>query len=109
MCQLAKHVVFALAFAAMFAVTAAAADLNGTITYKTLKMAQPGPLSEALVSVYHIGTKSKTVTRTSSTGKYLFKNLPNGSYVILVEKDGQRVYQGKVDVSQGNRQFDIKL
>lgn len=107
--RLTKIVVLAVVLSAFFTVEATAADLNGTITYKTSRMSQPAALAEALVSVYHIDSKRKTVTRTNSNGDYLFKNLIGGSYLIAVEKDGSRIYQGRVDVPRSGRRFDIKF
>ena len=98
-------VVLALAAAAQ----AAAADLNGTITYRTRGTAKTDPLVSALVSVYNPATRRKLVTRTNDLGRYLYKSLPSGVYVVLVEKEGRRVYQGKVDVREPETRFDIQL
>jgi hypothetical protein len=107
--QLVKAIVLGTVLAVMFAGTVAAADLIGTVTTKTPKMTKPEALASASVSVEHTVTRRKTVTRTSSAGAYLFKNLPSGLYVILVEKDGRRMYQGKVEVSAKEKRFDIGL
>ena len=95
--------------AVVLAVPASAASLGGTITYKTRSMAKPDALPSAIVSVYHTSSGRKTVTRTNSAGVYLFRSLPGGLYVILVEKDGKRVYQGKVEVRDQDARFDIGL
>ena len=98
-----------MALAVMLAAPAAAASLGGTVTYKARGMTKPDGLASAIVSVYHTGTGRKAVTRTNGAGTYLFRSLPGGLYVILVEKDGKRVYQGKVDVRDQDARFDIGL
>jgi hypothetical protein len=94
---------------ALSAAQAAAANLDGTITYGARGTARPDALVSALVSVYNPATRQKTVTRTNDLGRYLYKSLPGGVYVILVEKDGRRVYQGKVEVREPQTRFDIQL
>ena len=98
-----------MALAVMLAAPAAAASLGGTVTYKARGMTKPDGLASAIVSVYHTGTGRKAVTRTNGAGTYLFRSLPGGLYVILVEKDGKRVYQGKVEVRDQDARFDIGL
>ena len=94
---------------ALSAVPAAAANLDGTITHGARGTTRPDPLVSALVSVYNPATRQKMVTRTNDLGRYLYKSLPGGVYVILVEKDGRRVYQGKVEVREPETRFDIQL
>jgi hypothetical protein len=94
---------------ALSAAQAAAANLDGTITYGARGTTRPGPLVSVLVSVYNPATRQKMVTRTNDLGRYLYKSLPGGVYVILVEKDGRRVYQGKVEVREPETRFDIQL
>jgi hypothetical protein len=93
----------------MLAAPAAAADLSGTVTYKVPGMTRPAPLLAVLVSAYNPATARKSVTRTNEVGVYLFKSLPDGLYVIFVEKDGRRLYQGKVEVRDPATRFDIGL
>jgi hypothetical protein len=95
--------------ALVFVANAAAADLKGIVTYTTDKVTTPAPLTSALVSLYRTDNHQKTVTRTSSTGEYQFKNLQSGEYLVLIEKDGRTLYQGKVEVQDSDTQFDIKL
>jgi hypothetical protein len=90
-------------------VAAAAAELSGTVTYKTAAMGTPAPLSSALVSVYRTPTSNTTVTRTNSAGMYRFADLAAGQYVVFVEKDGRRLYQGRVTVGDQPKRFDIPL
>jgi hypothetical protein len=94
------------ALAAILATPAIGASLIGTVSYKTGGVAHAVP--EALVMVYHVTTRRKAVTRSNDSGYYAF-NVPKGDYVILVEKDGVRVYQGKVEVHDRGTRFDIKL
>lgn len=97
------------ALLAMLATPAAAADLSGTVTYKVPGMTRSDPLPSALVSAYNPAISRKTVTRTNNVGVYLFKTLPDGLYVIFVERDGRRLYQGKVEVREPTTRFDIGL
>jgi Carboxypeptidase regulatory-like domain len=88
---------------AILAATAQAASLAGTVTYGT------GGVPSAVVNVYHTGTGRKAVTLTNSRGAYSFNNIPGGKYIVLVEKDGRRIYQGRVDVPEQATRFDIRL
>lgn len=92
-----------VALTGVLAATAQAESLEGTVTYGT------SGVPSAVVSVYETATGRNSVTRTNSVGAYLFRNLPGGRYVVLVEKDGRRIYQGKVDVRGQATRFDIRL
>jgi carboxypeptidase family protein len=85
------------------------ATLNGTVTYRTSGMPRAQGLSAALVTVYHTATGRRAITRSNATGSYMLKDIPAGLYVILVEKDGRRIYQGKVEVGEPGTRFDIGL
>jgi hypothetical protein len=98
----------AIALGTLLTPLATAADLSGFVTYKA-SGSQPVALPSALVSVYQTSTGRKVVTRTNSEGMFVFKNLSAGMYVILVEKDGRRVYQGKVEIRDQDTRFDIGL
>ena len=37
-----------------------------------------------------------SVTRTGSDGEYLLRGLRNGDYILLVDTNGRRVYQGRI-------------
>jgi hypothetical protein len=37
------------------------------------------------------------------------KNLAAGTYIVIVEKGGRRLYQGQVDIREPGSQFDIRL
>jgi hypothetical protein len=100
---------FAIVLSSFFAATACAGQLDGTITYRTAAMNAPAPLGSALVSVYRSPSSSAAVTRTNNAGAYRFSNLAAGQYVIFVEKDGRRIYQGRVTITDQNRRFDIQL
>ena len=106
--RLAGAMIAAIALGTLLTPLATAADLSGFVTYKA-SGSQPVALPSALVSVYQTSTGRKVVTRTNSEGMFVFKNLSAGMYVILVEKDGRRVYQGKVETRDQDTRFDIGL
>ena len=63
------------------------------------------PVSDAVVTVYLLDEKQSSYTKsitskTSDTGLYRFEGLPNGNYVLIVMKGDQRIYQGKIVVSE---------
>jgi hypothetical protein len=97
------------ALVAGLTISAAAASLTGTVTYKAQGTTKSDALPSVLVSVYNPATHRKTVTRTNNLGVYLFNDLPSGLYVLLVEKDGKRIYQGKIEVRDPATRFDIRL
>jgi len=80
-----------------------AASLEGVVTYRS------SGVSAAQVSLYQIGADRKSVTVTNGAGAYALKNLPSGSYIIFVEKDGRRIYQGRVEVPERANKFDVRL
>ena len=86
-----------------------AANLDGVVTYRTSDMPRPQGLAGALITVYHTATGGRTITRSNNVGMYLLKNIPEGLYVIVVEKDGRRIYQGKVQIRGAETRFDIGL
>jgi hypothetical protein len=88
---------------------AAAANLDGAVSYKAPGAAKPAPLVAVVISVFNSATQRKTITRTDDLGRYLFKSLASGAYLVLVEKDGRRIYQGKVEVREPATRFDIQL
>jgi hypothetical protein len=80
-----------------------AANLEGVVTY------EGSNVPYVLVSLYKTDTDRRIVTRTNNDGRYLFDDIPNGLYIILVEKEGRRIYQGKVNVPENGIMFDIEL
>lgn len=98
-----------LILAAILILPASAANLTGAITFKTAKMVKPAPLAEAMVSVYSTGTGAKAVTLSNEAGGYSFKNLAAGTYIVIVEKGGRRLYQGQAAIKEPVSQFDIRL
>ena len=92
-----------VALFALLALPAAAAGLQGKVTY------QARALPSALVSVYQESNGSKSVTLSNSQGEYRFDKLQSGSYIVIVEKDGRRVYQGRTSVPENVARFDISL
>jgi hypothetical protein len=95
--------------AAILVLPAPAASLGGIVTYKTARMVKPAPLTEAMVSVYFTGTGAKAVTLSNAEGLYSLRNLAAGSYIVIVEKGGRRLYQGQVDIKEPGSKFDIRL
>lgn len=70
-----------------------AADLSGLVTVRGK------PLAAAVVTANLIGEKGPaavTITRAGPKGEYLLKGLRNGNYILLVDMNGRRVFQGKV-------------
>jgi hypothetical protein len=78
------------------AVLAAAADLSGRVTFRG------APLAGAVVTANLIGGRgpaSVIVTQTDSKGAYWLRGLRNGDYILLVDMNGRRVYQGRIALS----------
>jgi len=83
------------------------ASLSGKVAYRN------APVTDASVTLYAVDEAKMTrgatyATRTSSAGTYSFPSLPNGDYVLIVEKNRQRVYQGKLQLVNAARK-DIEL
>jgi hypothetical protein len=93
----------------ILATPVAAASLQGSIAYRASGTTKPVPLALGLVRVHNTATRQVTITKTNSLGGYLFKSLPSGLYVIVVEMSGRRIYQGKVQVREPAIRFDIPL
>jgi redox-regulated HSP33 family molecular chaperone len=75
------------------AVLAAAADLSGRVTFRG------APLAGAVVTANLVGERgpaSVTVTRTGPRGEYTLRRLRNGDYILLVDMNGRRAYQGRI-------------
>ena len=83
---------------------ATAATLTGTV------FANGRAVDSAVVNIYVKAPGArKFVTITNVNGAYRFTNVLNGPHVLIVEKDGKRIYQGVTDVQQADAKFDIKL
>ena len=72
------------------------------------------PLAACTISLYRLepGQKEYTeniVTKTADDGSYRFLSLTPGAYFLLGACGGQRVFQGKVDVSGGENTRDVSL
>jgi hypothetical protein len=73
--------------------TLTAADLSGRVTFRGT------PLAGAVVTANLIGGRgpaSVSVTRTGPRGAYALRNLRNGDYILLVDMNGRRIYQGRI-------------
>ena len=74
-------------------VLASAASLSGRVTFRG------APLAGAVVTANLIGSRGPaavTVTRTGSGGEYALEGLRNGDYILLVDMNGHRIYQGRI-------------
>lgn len=98
-----------LVLAIIVILPASAANVGGIISYRISGIGTERPLEEALVTVYNVKTQAKAVTRSNNRGEYLITSLSSGDYIILVEKDGRRLYQGRVEVQTAETRRDIKL
>ena len=87
-------------------VLASAANLSGRVTFRG------APLAGAVVTANLIaerGPAAVTVTRTGSRGEYALQGLRNGNYVLLVDMNGRRIYQGRVALTGPTLVKDITL
>ena len=78
------------------AMLAAAADLSGRVTLRG------APLAGAVVTANLIGERGPaavTVTRTGPRGEYFLRGIRNGDYILLVDMNGRRVYQGRISLT----------
>ncbi len=82
----------------------AAVTLSGAIT------AHGRAVESAVVSAYAdaVGAR-KVVTITNAAGAYRFGNLQKGVHIVIVEKDGRRIYQGSTNVQADPTQFNVGL
>src|SRR5882672_6760475 len=98
----------ALAFISGLLLTAmlAAADLSGRVTVRG------APLAGAVVTANLIGGRGPatvTVTRTGPRGEYALKGLRNGNYILLVDLNGRRIYQGRIALTGSTLAKNIEL
>jgi hypothetical protein len=95
----------ALALAFALATPAPAANLRGKITH------QSRPVADALVRLYPTGSGRGEViaTRTSDSGRYVIGRIRPGTYVLLVEKNGRRVFQGRIEVRTDEATRNVEL
>lgn len=92
----------------LLACAAQAADLSGRVTFRGR------PVADALVRAYRVdpaarGRAATWATRTGSGGDYVLQRLPTGDYLLTVEKDGRRIYQGKVTLAGPPTTKNIEL
>lgn len=89
------------------ATLAAAADLSGRVTVSG------APLAGAVVKANFIssgrGPVAVSVTRTGPAGEYLLRGLRNGDYILLVDTNGRRVYQGQLTLPASGLVKNIDL
>jgi uncharacterized GH25 family protein len=85
---------------------AAAANLAGRVTFRGK------PLTGAVVTATLIENRRAgpvTVTRTDSHGQYVLRNLRNGTYALLVNLNGRRIYQGEIALTGASLTKNIDL
>ena len=90
----------------LIAALAAAADLSGRVTVRGAPL--PGAVVTANLIGAH-GPAAVTVTRTGAGGDYVMRGLRNGDYILLVDMNGRRVYQGRVTVTGATLVKNIEL
>lgn len=89
----------------LIAHAALGAELSGKVTFRG------APLVGAVVSANLIGDRRPNaviVTRTGTGGTYMLR-LRNGDYIVLVDMEGRRVYQGRVAITGPNVTKHIDL
>ena len=88
------------------AMLVAAADLSGRVTVRG------APLAGAVVTANLIGERgpaSVSVSRTGPRGEYALRGLRNGNYILLVDMNGRRIYQGRIVVTSPTLIKNIEL
>ena len=95
--RISRMLAMALFLSLFLALPACAAHLGGRVTFRQK------PVPDAVVRVYQVNTSKMTrgmvvATRTGTDGVYQFRDLPHGQYILIVEKYGKRLYQGKAFV-----------
>ena len=90
----------------LFAALAVAADLSGRVTVRG------EPLAGAVVTANLIGQRGPAavaVTRTGPRGEYTLRRLRNGDYIILVDLNGRRIYQGRIALTRPTLVKNVEL
>ena len=72
-------------------------------------MTRAAAMTSALVTIVNVERKQKIVTRTNELGGFRIRNVSPGVYVVLVEKEGRRLYQGKVEIKEPDTPFNVQL
>jgi ABC-type xylose transport system permease subunit len=88
------------------AILASAADLSGRVTFRG------APLAGAVVTANLIGERGPAavaVTKTGRHGEYALRGLRNGAYILLVDMNGRRIYQGRIVLTGPNLVKNIEL
>src|SRR5512147_1740809 len=88
------------------ATLAAAADLSGRVTVHS------APLPGAVVTANLLGPRGAaavSVVRTDPGGVYVFRGLQAGEYILLVDLNGRRIYQGRITLTNSALVKNIAL
>ena len=104
--QKSKRVLTFVSGLLLTAVLAAAADLAGRVTFRG------APLAGAVVTANLIGQRGPaavSVTRTGTKGEYALRGLRDGDYILFVDMNGRRVYQGRLALSGRNLVKNVGL
>jgi hypothetical protein len=96
-----NFVVWALLISSLTVSASSMAQTSGRSTLSGRITVDGNPFSEAVVTVYLLnkaqsGYDKSISSRTSGNGLYRFEALTSGSYVLVVTKGSQRLYQGKI-------------
>ena len=99
----------ALAFVSSVLLSAAlhAADLSGRVTVSGAPL--PGAVVKAELIESGHRPAAVSVTRTGSDGEYLLHGLRNGDYILLVDTNGRRIYQGRITLTASGLVKNIEL
>ena len=89
------------------AALAAAADLSGRVTVSGASLA--GAVVKANLIDSGRGPAAISVTRTGPAGEYVLRGLRNGDYILLVDTNGRRVYQGRLTLTGSGLVKNIDL
>jgi hypothetical protein len=88
------------------AILAWASDLSGRVTVRG------APLAGAVVTANLIGQRGPaavSVTRTGPQGEYALRGLRDGEYILLVDMNARRIYQGKITLRSAALVKNIEL
>ena len=105
--KISKNLAFISIYSLLMASTLAfAADISGCVKVRGV------PVAGAVVTVNLMdarGSTPVTVTRTDSHGNYALRGLSTGNYILLVDLEGRRVFQGQVAVADSGLTKNIDL
>ena len=98
---------WALISCLLLATALAAADLSGRVTVRGAPLV--GAVVTANLLIAQKSTASVVVTRTGARGEYALRGLRNGDYILLVDMNGRRIYQGRIALTSPTLIKNIEL